>query len=141
MQILVLNSAIEREMLEFCSNALYNHTLDRFSAYGWITHDDRFEMTSSVLQGITVHSVWRIDRFIMDDEIPLSDRVNILMSYLECNGCILWEKENYSGRYYVPFLQRLVAEHIIDEDYNAQIFELWTEYRLGKTQKPHFDMK
>lgn len=140
MQILVLNRNIEHDMLEFCSQALYNHTIDRFAEYGWVINDDRFELTSPNLQGVTVQSIWVVDRFILDNNIPLLDRINLLMTYLECNGCILWGRENYSGRYFVPFLQRLVSEHIISEEINVQIFGLWTEFRNGRTDRPHFDM-
>ena len=61
------------------------------------------------------------------------------MVYLECNGCILWGKENYSGKYFTPFLQRLVEESYIDCNLNTETFALWNEYRQGRTSKPQLD--
>lgn len=139
MDILVLNKAIESGMKTFCSDALYNHVFDIFAQQGWVIYDERFELTSSNLFGITVHSLWIIDDFIENNEVSFANKLNLLMAYLECHGCILWGKENYSGRYFVPFLQRLVKESYLDENLNAETFGLWNEYRQGRTPKPHFD--
>lgn len=139
MDILILNKAIESEMKTFCSNALYNHVLDVFAKQGWLLYDERFELTSGNLFGVTVHSVWRIDDFVNDIEISFPNKLNLLMAYLECNGCILWGKENYSGRYFGPFLRRLVEESYIDYNLNAETFALWNEYRQGRATRPQLD--
>ena len=140
MDILVLNNAIESEIKSFCSEALYNHVIDIFAQEGWVVYDERFELTSGNIFGVTVYSVWRIDDFIENNNVSLANKLNLLMAYLECQGCILWGKENYSGRYFTPFLQRLVKEAYIDESLNAETFELWNEYRWGRTAKPQFDL-
>lgn len=113
---------------------------DIFALNGWVINDERFELTSTNIFGITVHSVWRIDDFINDKQVKMADKLNVLMSYIECDGCLIWKRENYSGRYFVPFLQRLVVEGYIDEKTNANIFGTWTDYRNGRTPKPYFDM-
>ena len=140
MDIFVINSTIENNIKLFCSEALYNNVLDLFALNGWVIHDERFEMTATNIFGVTVRSIWTIDDFINDKQVNMIDKLNVLMSYIECDGCILWGKENYSGRYFVPFLQRLVREGHIDYDINADIFGVWTEYRKGNMPKPHFDI-
>ena len=140
MDVFVKNSTIESGIQEFCSKALYNQIIDIFGTRGWIIDDERFELTTPMLFGVTVHSVWRIDDFIHETQLPLKDKLKVLMSYIECGGCVLWGKENYSGRYFVPFLQRLVVEKYIDDETNARIFFTWSNYRNGKTEKPYFDV-
>jgi hypothetical protein len=139
MDILILNETIESEIKTFCSDALYNHVLDIFGQKGWVIYDERFELTSSNLFGVTVHSIWRIDDFVNNNDISFPNKLNLLMVYLECNGCILWGKENYSGKYFTPFLQRLVEESYIDCNLNTETFALWNEYRQGRTSKPQLD--
>lgn len=140
MDIFVINSTIENNIKLFCSEALYNNVLDLFSLNGWVIHDERFEMTSTKILGVTVRSIWTIDDFINDKQVNMIDKLNVLMSYIECDGCILWGRESYSGRYFSPFLRRLVREGYIDCDTNADIFGVWTEYRKGNAPKPYFDI-
>ena len=140
MDIFVKNQEIDNSIQNFCSEALYNYVLDAFALNGWVINDERFELTATSIFGVTVHSIWTIDNFINDEQVNIIDKVNVLMSYLDCNGCILWGRENYSGRYFAPFLQRLFREGYIDENENAEIFGIWTEYRNGRTERPHFVM-
>ena len=131
---------MENNLSTFCSQALLEHTFDVFATNGVVLHDENFELTSTNLMSVTVHSIWCIDDFIEKGDCCLTDKINVLMSYIECGGCIIWGKENYGGRYFVPFLRRLLAEKYITENENAKIFGMWTDYKNGKTLAPYFDL-
>ena len=141
MDVLIKNQTIDNSIQNYCSKALYNIVLDAFALKGWVINDERFELTATNIFGVTVHSLWLIDNFINDEQVNKTNKLNVLMSYLECEGCILWGRENYSGRYFVPFLQRLVRMGYINANENAEIFGLWTEYRNGRAPRPHFDIQ
>lgn len=140
MDILVKNTEIDNRIKEFCSKALYDHTLDIFSLNGFVVDDNNFHITDARLFGVTVHSIWIIDNFINEKQINLTDKLNVLLSYIECDGCVLWGGENYSGRNYIPFLQRLVVEEYINEETNTILFGLWTDFRNNRISKPYFDI-
>ena len=140
MEALILNKEIENRLMNFCSQALLEHTYDIFATKGVVIRDDNFQLNATNLMGVTVHSVWFIDEFINEEDCNLTDKINILLSYIECGGCVFWGNENYSGRYFVPFLRRLLAEHYITEAENAIIFGMWADYKNGKIPAPYFDL-
>lgn len=127
--ILFITQEIENRMRVFCSEELIKHVFDDFSKHAVIKLRKETKKPSKV---------WNITNYIHDDTINIINKMNVVLSFIQCGGIVQFNGHDYFDT--SNPLAVIKACGLIDEEQLGILNDPWFYYNLDNSRTPNFKL-
>lgn len=141
MNELYITTTMKEQLKKHCSKELIEYVFGLFKAkYAYINNDtlDKHPTDYQTLTNEHYPNYWDVSEFVKDGKGNLVDKLNVIMSFIYCDGVVDYKGELCIYRDQALLVHNMYRDKVIDDVTHQRVLAPWVDSLTPSESKAYF---